>query len=254
MEYFLAYHSYLEAMEPLSDAERGRLFTALLEYSSTGIAPELRGGERYTFATLKGNIDRDIAKYEAKCAKNRESSAKGGAANAKRWEPNGSRLNPNGAEREPNGCQDKEKDKDKEKEKEKDKPLRGNSARSAQEPPRVSDCGFSPELEAAVNDWLAYKRERREAYKPVGLKALLTQIKNAASANGDAAVAAVIRQSMSSGYKGIVFDRLERAASKPRPNSKPAMECSFAQPSGQDVERMKRLYDKLKGANDDGEF
>ena len=246
MEYFLAYHSYLEAIEPLSDAERGRLFTALLEYSSTGIAPELRGGERYTFATLKGNIDRDIAKYEAKCAKNRESSAKGGAANAKKWEPNG-------AERlrtEPNGSQEKDKDKDKEE----DKPLRGNSARSAQEPPRVSDCGFSPELEAAVNDWLAYKQERREAYKPVGLKALLTQIKNAASANGDAAVAAVIRQSMSSGYKGIVFDRLERAASKSKPNSKPAMECSFAQPTGQDVERMKRLYDKLKGANDDGEF
>lgn len=62
MEYFLAYHSYLEAMEPLSDAERGRLFTALLEYSITGIAPELRGGERYTFAALKVNIDRDRAK------------------------------------------------------------------------------------------------------------------------------------------------------------------------------------------------
>ena len=62
MEYFLAYHSYLESMEPLSDAERGRLFTALLEYSRTGIAPELRGGERYTFAALKGNIDRDRAK------------------------------------------------------------------------------------------------------------------------------------------------------------------------------------------------
>lgn len=105
-----------------------------------------------------------------------------------------------------------------------------------------------------MNDWLAYKQERREAYKPVGLKSLLTQIKNAAAANGDAAVAAVIRQSMSSGYKGIVFDRLERAASKPKPNSKPAMECSFAQPTGQDVERMKRLYDKLKGADDDGEF
>ena len=82
MEYFLAYHSYLESMEPLSDAERGRLFTALLEYSRTGIAPELRGGERYTFAALKGNIDRDVAKYNAKCAKNKESAAKRWDANA----------------------------------------------------------------------------------------------------------------------------------------------------------------------------
>ena len=245
MEYFLAYHSYLEAMEPLSDAERGRLFTALLEYSSTGIAPELRGGERYTFATLKGNIDRDVAKYNAKCANQSQNGKKGGRP-----------KNPKNPSLflKTQKSQEKEEEEDKDKDKEEDKPLRGNSARGAQEHPSVSDFGFSPDLESAVNDWLAYKRERREAYKPVGLKALLTQIKNAASANGDAAVAAVIRQSMSSGYKGIVFDRLERAASKPKPNSKPAMECSFAQPTGQDVERMKRLYDKLKGADDDGEF
>ena len=203
MEYFLAYHSYLEAVEPLSDAERGRLFTALLEYSSTGIAPELRGGERYTFATLKGNIDRDAAKYNAKCAKNKESAGK-------RWDANGCER----IRADANGCQDKDKDKDKEKEKEKDKeedkPLRGNSARGAQGHPSVSDFGFSPDLESAVNDWLAYKQERREAYKPTGLKSLLTQIKKAASEHGDAAVVEVIRQSMSANYMGIVFDRLKK--------------------------------------------
>lgn len=251
---FNAYHSYLKSIEPLNDAERGRLFTALLEYSSTGAEPELRGNERYIFPTMKEQIDRDIAKYEAKCAKNRESSAKGGAANAKRWEPNGSRSKPNGAEREPNGSQRQRQRQGQRQGQGQGHTLSGNSAQSAQEPPGVSDFGFAPDLADAVNDWLAYKQERREAYKPVGLKSLLTQIKNAAAANGDAAVAAVIRQSMSSGYKGIVFDRLSRAASKPTPNSKPAMECSFAQPTGQDVERMKRLYDKLKGADDDGEF
>ena len=236
---FNAYHSYLKSIEPLNDAERGRLFTALLEYSSTGAEPELRGNERYIFPTMREQIDRDREKYEAKCATNSKNIGI-------RWNTNVNdriRTNTNVS-----------KDKDKEKDKDKDRPLRGNSAQSAQEPPRVSDFGFAPDLADAVNDWLAYKQERREAYKPVGLKSLLTQIKNAASANGDAAVAAVIRQSMSSGYKGIVFDRLERAASKSKPNSKPAMECSFAQPTGQDVERMKRLYDKLKGADDDGEF
>ena len=40
-EYFCCYHSYLEVMEQLNDAERGRLFTACLEYSKTGEAPEL---------------------------------------------------------------------------------------------------------------------------------------------------------------------------------------------------------------------
>lgn len=32
--YFCAYHSYLENMELLNSEERGRLFTALLEYSN----------------------------------------------------------------------------------------------------------------------------------------------------------------------------------------------------------------------------
>lgn len=94
------YHSYLKSIEPLNDAERGRLFTALLEYSITGAEPELRGNERILFPTMKEQIDRDKAKYEAKCAKNRESSARGGAVVAEKWS---AREGQTGAERPPNG-------------------------------------------------------------------------------------------------------------------------------------------------------
>ena len=69
--------------------------------------------------------------------------------------------------------------------------------------------GRSAELQSAVQDWLAYKQERREPYKATGLKALLGEIRNNADSHGDEAVADVIRASMSSGYKGIVFDRLK---------------------------------------------
>ena len=205
---FNAYHSYLKSIEPLNDAERGRLFTALLEYSSTGAEPELRGNERYIFPTMKEQIDRDKASYEAKCAKNRESSAKGGAANARRWKPNGSRSKPNGAEREPNGSQRQGQGQGQGQRQ--GQTLSGNSARGAQEPPKVSDYGFSPELEAAVTDWLTYKQERHESYKPTGLKSMLTQVKNAAAEHGDAAVVGIIRDSMASGYQGIIFDRLKK--------------------------------------------
>lgn len=194
---FNAYHSYLKSIEPLNDSERGRLFTALLEYSSTGIAPELRGNERFVFPTMKEQIDRDREKYEARCAQNSKNI--------------GIRWNTNVYDRiRTNTNVSKDKDKDKDKDKGKDRPLRGNSAQGAQEPPKVSDYGFSPELEAAVTDWLAYKQERREAYKPTGLKSLLTQIKKAAAEYGDAAVIEIIRQSMSVNYMGIVFDRLKK--------------------------------------------
>ena len=192
---FNAYHSYLKSIEPLNDSERGRLFTALLEYSSTGIAPELRGNERFVFPTMKEQIDRDREKYEARCAQNSKNI--------------GIRWNTNVYDRiRTNTTVSKDKDKDKDKDKE--RPLRGNSAQGAQEPPKVSDCGFSPELESAVNDWLAYKRERRESYKPTGLKSMLTRIEQSAAEYGDSAVIEIIRDSMASGYQGILFDRLKK--------------------------------------------
>lgn len=78
-------------------------------------------------------------------------------------------------------------------------------------PPAVDQkaTGFSGELQAAFEQWLSYKRERRESYKPTGLRSLVTQIQNAAREYGDSAVIGLIEQSMSSGYKGIIFDRLK---------------------------------------------
>lgn len=65
------------------------------------------------------------------------------------------------------------------------------------------------ELQNAFDDWLAYKKERREAYKPVGLRNLITQIENKAAEYGDETVAALIRECMASNWKGIIFDRLK---------------------------------------------
>lgn len=195
-DYICLYHSYLDAIQALGDAERGRLLTAMLEYSITGAAPQLGGNERYIFPLIKAQIDRDRDRYNSKCAQNAESARKRTLANAsERYQ-----TQANGSE----GSQDKGKGKGKGKGEGKDK----DDSPDGENAPELEKCGFSPALRAAVEDWLAYKRERREAYKPTGLKALLTQISSAASAHGDAAVIGVIRQSMGSGYKGITFDRL----------------------------------------------
>lgn len=69
MEYFIAYHSYLDAMQPLTDAERGRLFVACLEYSKSGAIRHLSGNERFIFPMIKAQIDRDMERYKSKCKK-----------------------------------------------------------------------------------------------------------------------------------------------------------------------------------------
>lgn len=70
-EYFCAYHSYLKSVEPLNDAECGRLFRSCLEYSMTGAEPELRGNEKFVWPMIQQQIDRDREKYNAFCEKQR---------------------------------------------------------------------------------------------------------------------------------------------------------------------------------------
>ena len=59
--YIKVFVDYLDAIEPLGDAERGRLFTSLLEYARTGEAPQLGGHERLLFPMMRAQIDRDNA-------------------------------------------------------------------------------------------------------------------------------------------------------------------------------------------------
>lgn len=62
--YFCAYHSYLENMELLNSEERGRLFTALLEYSKDGTLIPLTGNERFVFPGIRSQIDRDKEQWK----------------------------------------------------------------------------------------------------------------------------------------------------------------------------------------------
>lgn len=75
---------------------------------------------------------------------------------------------------------------------------------------------FAEPVRSAVEDWLRYKAERREGYKPTGLKSLLSAIENRVKQHGEQAVAEVIRLSMSQGWKGIIWDRIGDKPKKPK--------------------------------------
>ena len=79
-------------------------------------------------------------------------------------------------------------------------------------PPKSSaeEIPFSGALGDAVRDWLAYKAERRESYKPTGLKSLFSQIERTVKVHGEDAVCDCIRLSMSNGWRGIIWDRIEK--------------------------------------------
>lgn len=209
---FTFYASFWEAVKRIKDpVAKAEAYDVICEYALTGTEPDidsLSDAAAIAFTMAKPNLDSSRQKAEA--------GTRGGSRSRAEAEPKqieaeakqtASTPEANGkqTQAEPNqAVSKKEKESKREKEKEKENECYTPPT------PSVSDFDFSPDLESAVNDWLAYKQERREAYKPTGLKSLLTQIKKAASEHGDAAVVEVIRQSMSANYMGIVFDRLKK--------------------------------------------
>lgn len=105
---FFCYNSWLKALEPFGDAERGRIWTALLEYSNgLAIDGHSSGNERFILPMLLDQIDRDTQKNEKKSQTLKERQSQSTPSNPA--QPIATRSNP-------------PKDKDKNKDKDKDIP------------------------------------------------------------------------------------------------------------------------------------
>lgn len=63
--YVKAFYDWPEQMSALTDAEKGRLFVAILKYGETGEIPEMQGAERILFPVSKAQIDREAGRSEA---------------------------------------------------------------------------------------------------------------------------------------------------------------------------------------------
>ena len=208
LEYFPFYHSYGKKTEKLTDQELGRLVRALVKFSETGETQELAGRESIAFDFISVDIQNARDAYEEKCSKNR---ANGANATER------TRTVPTATERPQNKTKTKTKEETKtETEKVSSSPPAPSSPAPAAKPAaagamEMAKREFSGDLLTAVLDWLSYKKERREPYKEVGLRALFNQIRKAAETHGEAAVVEVIRNSMASGYMGITLDKLKNA-------------------------------------------
>lgn len=129
--YIKIFVDYLDAIEPLGDAERGRLFTSLLTYARTGEAPQLGGNERFLFPMMRAQLDRDIAAM-AGVSEARSKAAK--ASKSSKCEQM-LQMQANAA-----NASKSSKDEDKDKDKDKDEDKKGNGAREARfTPPSVEE-------------------------------------------------------------------------------------------------------------------
>ena len=122
MAYVKMFVDWADIISPLDDAERGRLFTAILEYARAGYPTELTGNERFLFPVLKAQVDREEASYDTLCKKNQDNGKLGGRPSKNRT------VSPKTQK-----SQEKEKEKEEEEEKEKEKEKLSQSG-----PPRAA--------------------------------------------------------------------------------------------------------------------
>ena len=152
MEYLKVFTDFAKVMEPLGDAERGRLFTAMLEYAERGTEPDFRGNERFIWPMAKLQVDRTVSEYEKKVELNRENGKKGGRP---RKETEENPKNPSvfsETQKNQTVFLKTQKSQDKEKDKEKDKdniyipptPLTGGKERE-----NPGKCSESVDVESA---------------------------------------------------------------------------------------------------------
>ncbi len=131
-EYFCAYHSLLDSLEPFTDEECGRLFRASLIYSKTKEETEFEGNERYLWPTIKGTIDRDNIAYEERCAANRENGTKGGRPKSDKNHTVLEETESNQTDSlETEKTQEKEKEEEKEEDKDKEKDIISSSSKKS---------------------------------------------------------------------------------------------------------------------------
>jgi hypothetical protein len=110
--YVKAYFDWIEQTAALSDAERGRLFIAILEYARSGLEPKLDGREGILFPVFRTTIDRDNKK-SASYSENGKKGGRGNKANKSDLKQN--KTNESKMPNIRHKTQDKDKDKDKDK-------------------------------------------------------------------------------------------------------------------------------------------
>ncbi len=154
MNYLKVWTSFREIIEPLNDGERGRLFTAMLEYAELGTLPEFKGNERFIWPSAKQAIDRAAEKADTL----RQNGAKGGRPpKQSKEEPNESKENQTEA-KESNENQTEAKESlpfDKEKEKKKEREIKETTLTGGKEKPPAR---FSP---PTVDEVASYCRDRQ---------------------------------------------------------------------------------------------
>lgn len=212
LPYAKIFNTELEALEPFTDEEVGRLFRGMLRYMKTGEDPGLKGNERFAWGLERNQLNAQHEAYQDKVDSMLSARAKRSTSNQVEVYKESTS---NQVEDYKTSGEEKRREEKKGEEKKRDAKRREENINSTLSAP----SSFSLDLRNALDEWILYKQEQNFIYTENGWKALMKQLHDEVNLYGDDKVAEVIRYSMQNGYAGIVHDRLKDAPKGKKANA-----------------------------------
>ena len=203
MKYLKVFVDFADKIEILGDAERGRLFKAMLEYASSGAEPDLRGNERFIWPTAKSEIDRQAESYKSICETNKRIATERYGTLRTVTERN-------------EACQDKDKDKDKDK-----------CFPSYEEKHKGASA-----LDVALNDFAEMRKKMRKPLTDRALSLTLSELEKLAPGDDEKKIA-ILNQSIQRGWQGVFPLKEDPKA--------PKKTATARMPQGDDLDRLARM-------------
>lgn len=195
-EGFIFYGSFLEGVEQLPEDMQLEALKGIIRYG-LGEDPEVSGISAALLAMAKPQIDAN--------RKRRADGAKGGRP-SKQVEDSPESENHRLSDAKP-------KVKEKVKVKDKDIPPISPLAVCGMSADDLETLGVVRKVAEKLSEWITSRLEQGDPIAETGLKSLVSIAKDKITKHGADAVAQLITECMASGYKGIVWDRLEKARS-----------------------------------------
>lgn len=278
---FTFYRSYYEALQHLKKPDQAAVYSAICAYALDEQEPNLTGAAAAAFTLIRPTLDTGRRKAENRMRKDPDNNAEQ-TRNKRGTKRKQIKNKPEQTGKEKEGEKESEGEREYEYEIEKDSSLSisplpplGEPAqpegagidRQKDAPPssppvgaaisRPSNpalSGLSPALSEKTGQWLQYKAERRETYKPTGLQALVSRIQSNAAQYGDAAVIALMDQAMSSNYAGIPWDRLPQQAKQSVNAPGGNVDWERHEPSDFQREAVRRMMDRSETETENPEL
>ena len=226
--YIKVFVDYLDAIEPLGDAERGRLFTSLLTYARSGEVPQLNGNERFLFPMMRAQIDRDVLSKDELSQKRRDAASASKRSTCEQKEH--LQANAASASKSPQDKDNKTIDKDKDKDKDK-------SARTRDADAFAAFAAGDGDLLAVLKDFEKMRKSIRKPMTDRAKQLLVTKLKNEFPPEQ---WKSVLEQSIVKCWQDVY-------PLKEREQQRLGVEQHRENVSSDELENLKAIYAKVKG-------